>query len=353
MTTRQPIRILMIEDNENDMLMIRDALADRTRYELEWAADLAKGLECLGRARYDVILLDLGLPDSQGVQSIGKINIFFPQIPLVVLTGLDDESEGLDAIRQGAQDYLVKEQVYPGVIRRVIRYAIERKQRLALKDHFVNLLSHELRTPLMVLKELFLLLDMEKVGVLNEAQRKFKEMGVSTIERMDRTASNLLELAKMESGKIVLKKTRFDFNALVTEIADSFEYPIKQKGLELKKKYLGSRLEISADRDKIAQVLTNLFHNAVKFTRAGWIEVSTGESDNRVECRLSDSGPGMAKENLVKIFGKFEQFGETKHKGSGLGLSICKDIIRLHEGEISAESILSQGAVFIFTLPKS
>lgn len=353
MKMEQPIRVLMIEDNENDMLMIRDALAEKNRYELKWTADLASALNCLSLGHYDVILLDLGLPDSQGVQSVQKLNVAFPQIPIVVLTGLEDELEGLSAIRQGAQDYLVKEQVHPGVIRRVIRYAIERKHVLAMKDHFVNLLSHELRTPLMILKEIFSLLGMEKAGALNEQQRRFTDMGVSTVERMDRTTSNLLDLAKMEFGKIALKKTSFDINTLAKEIADSFEYPMKQKGLELRKKNLGGRLEVIADRDKIAQVITNLLQNAVKFTQTGWIEVSTVEQNNRIECRILDSGPGIAKENLPKVFGKFEQFSESKQKGSGLGLSICKDIIRLHGGEISVESVLSQGAAFIFALPKS
>lgn len=346
------IRVLMIEDNEDDQLMIRDALADKSRYELRWAADFAAALQCLSQGSYDVILLDLGLPDSQGVQSVCKLKSICPQMPIVVLTGLEDEGEGLEAIRQGAQDYLVKEQVYPGVIRRVIRYAIERKQALVMKDHFANLLSHELRTPLMILKEIFLLLGTSQVGSLNEEQLKFTGMGVSTVERMDRTTSNLLDLAKMEFGSIDLKKILFDLNGLVREIAESFEYSVKQKGLEFKKENLDCRLEVCADRDKIAQVITNLLHNAVKFTERGWIEIETLERNSRVECRISDSGPGLAKEHLPKIFGKFEQFSESKQKGSGLGLSICKDIILLHEGEIWVESELNRGAVFTFALPK-
>lgn len=271
----------------------------------------------------------------------------------MVLTGLEDDLVGLGAIRQGAQDYLVKEDVHPGVIRRVIHYAIERKHMLAMKDHFMNLVSHELRTPLVILKEIFLLISTGQLGAPNEQQKEFSVMGLSTVERMDRTTTNLLDLAKMESGKLVLKKSTFDFSELVKEIAVSFKYPVKQKGIELRFKSSVPTPLITADRDKIAQVLINLLHNAVKFTEQGWIEVALDEKETHVECRVADSGRGIHPEHLPKVFDKFEQFAESSHKGTGLGLSLCKEIMDLHEGKIWVEATAEQqGTLFVFTLPK-
>jgi len=126
----KPTRILLVEDNPGDARLIREMLAETPAqdFSIEWVSRLADGLERLGRDQFDVVLLDLGLPDSQGLDTLIKAYKQAPQVPFVVLTGLADETLALTALRQGAQDYLFKDETHPNLILRAIRYATERKQ---------------------------------------------------------------------------------------------------------------------------------------------------------------------------------------------------------------------------------
>lgn len=124
------IRILLIEDNDTDVTLLREAFADLAAFRPELVAvpRLAEGLELLTRLTFDVVLLDLGLPDSQGIETFAKLHKQAPHIPILVLTALNDESAGEQAVRQGAQDYLIKNQMQPALLARSVRYAVERQR---------------------------------------------------------------------------------------------------------------------------------------------------------------------------------------------------------------------------------
>ena len=122
------LKILLIEDNPGDARLIKIYLADETNIDLEWAESLSKGVELLRKIEFDALLLDLSLPDSHGITTFEKIKKDFPEIPITVLTGLDDREFALDIVRKGAQDYLLKGQVTRDLLTRVIEYSIERKK---------------------------------------------------------------------------------------------------------------------------------------------------------------------------------------------------------------------------------
>ena len=124
------MRILLIEDNEDDVLLIREALEERKEatFDMEWANGLERGLSYIADRKFDVVLLDLSLPDSQGIGTFERTQEQAQDVPVVVLTGLDDEAVALQTMRKGAQDYLVKGQINGDVLVRVMRYAVERKQ---------------------------------------------------------------------------------------------------------------------------------------------------------------------------------------------------------------------------------
>lgn len=122
------LKVLLIEDNPGDARLIREYLADGTNINLEWAVSLSKGLELLQNSEFDALLLDLSLPDSHGITTFEKVKEDFPEIPITVLTGLDDREFALDIVRKGAQDYLIKGQVTRDLLTRVIEYSIERKK---------------------------------------------------------------------------------------------------------------------------------------------------------------------------------------------------------------------------------
>jgi PAS domain S-box-containing protein len=224
-----------------------------------------------------------------------------------------------------------------------------------LKSDFVSTVSHELRTPLTVTREAISQVLDGVCGEINEEQQQFLFMSVEGIDRLARLIEDLLDISKIESHKIDLKRELVDIVSLAKDVSSSFAFAFQSKGLEAKYNFPKDKIELYVDKDRIIQIFVNLLSNAVKFTPAGHIEISIVDKENVVECAVSDTGIGISDEDLPKVFGKFEQFGrefESAEKGTGLGLAISKGNIELHRGMIWAESKLGQGTKISFTLPK-
>ena len=225
-----------------------------------------------------------------------------------------------------------------------------------LKSEFVSTVSHELRTPMTIIKEsITQLLDGLAEGSV-ELQKRLLTMALSNVSRLANLINNLLDLSKIEAGKVELHREMTDIINLAREVCYNFEPQVKKKGLELRQVFSKDTIEISIDREKIIQVFINLIGNSLKFVEKGFVEVSVTEEDHQVVCSIADSGNGISKDDLQKVFNKFQQFGRKDGpgvKGTGLGLSICKGIVDLHQGRIWVESELGQGTKFAFTLPKT
>ena len=179
-------------------------------------------------------------------------------------------------------------------------------------------------------------------------------MGVDAVNRLVRLIRDLLDIAKIESGKMELRKETVNMQELAQEVVDSFRLAADAKQILLEQKLLGHDATVQADRDRIIQVLTNLVGNALKFTASGQITIYLSREEHEFECCVEDTGAGIAEDQLPKVFEKFEQFSdayELKQKGTGLGLSIAKAIVELHGGRIWVESEVLKGSRFFFTLP--
>ena len=225
-----------------------------------------------------------------------------------------------------------------------------------LKDEFVSVVSHELRTPLAVMREGISQLREGLCGGLSAPQQETLAVILRNADRLGDLIGDLLDIAKIEAGKLELQLKEVDLAVLVTEACAIFRPMVQEKGLELKVKVpAGNRMRVRADSEKLSRVLINLVGNAVKFTERGFIEVAVKEDGREgLLCAVSDSGPGIAEENLPKLFQKFQQFSRSQKpgmKGTGLGLAICKGIVELHGGTIWAESRPNQGSRFCFRLP--
>lgn len=240
------------------------------------------------------------------------------------------------------------------------RQELERKNKElekldVLKSEFVSVVSHELRTPLSIIKEgISLVLD-QIPGKTNSKQEKILNTSKDNIDRLARIINNLLDISKIESGKIQLQKKITDINDLIRKAAANFGPKIAERGLEMKLNLPDGKLNMLIDEDRIFEVLTNLVDNSLKFTEKGYIAVEVIDKGKEIECSVADSGIGIHDDNIPKLFGKFTQFdriyGEGE-KGAGLGLSIAKGLVELHGGKIWAESEFGKGAKFYFTLPK-
>jgi signal transduction histidine kinase/HAMP domain-containing protein len=224
-----------------------------------------------------------------------------------------------------------------------------------LKDDFVSIVAHELRNPLGVVREAAALILDGLVGPVTEEQKKYIEIIKRTGDRLIHITTDLLDLAKIEAGKIVVNYEPMDLLSMIRQACEGIALRANKKGLTVAQDFPEGKLEISGDFDKLSQAMINLLSNAFKFTEKGSITVEVKDLGKEVQCAVKDTGPGISKENLDRLFSKFEQFGKpnvSSEKGSGLGLVISKSIIEAHGGRIWAESELGKGSSFIFTLPK-
>ncbi|MBU1854024.1 MAG: sensor histidine kinase [Candidatus Omnitrophica bacterium] len=243
-------------------------------------------------------------------------------------------------------------------LNREIERRVEIEQKLTaslrVKADFTSKVSHELRTPLTAIREGIAIVIDGATGDINAEQKSFLELSKRNVDRLSRLIDNVLDFQKLEAGVVTLNMQQHNINGLIKEVSDAMVSVAKKKDLNLTVTLEENLPEVSYDRDKIIQVVMNLINNAIKFTDKGTITISTESGENFVQVTVKDTGPGIKKENLSKLFQPFMQLHSDLKKtlgGSGLGLVICKEIIEAHRGKIWVESELNQGAMISFILP--
>lgn len=224
-----------------------------------------------------------------------------------------------------------------------------------LKSEFMATVSHEFRTPLTSINMSVDILKQEIVGKLNKEQKDLIQSTKQDAERLTKLVRELLELSKLESGKFQLRREPVSINDLIDDTIKPILLPMKEKSIELKLNLGDNIPKIIGDYQQLGWVISNLVNNALKYTsKGGLIEISTAFSGNKIIVKVSDTGKGISKENIVKIFDKFVQIKEsieTTPGSVGLGLAIAKEIVEGYSGEISVESETGKGSIFTFTIP--
>ncbi len=223
-----------------------------------------------------------------------------------------------------------------------------------IKSRFVSNVTHELRTPMVAMQKAIEILLDKTSAPLNEMQLNFINIVHRNLAHLSRLVEDLLDIAKIESGKMRLKFIPTRLDKLLNDACDALGTWAKSKDIAIERDIDKSLPEITVDSVKITQVLNNLIGNAIKFTpRGGKIFVLAAWNDTgSLKVCVSDTGVGIAKENLSKLFGRFEQFGDQQGiSGTGLGLCISREIVERHGGRIFAESEEKKGAKFTFVLP--
>ncbi|MFH1846281.1 MAG: HAMP domain-containing sensor histidine kinase [Candidatus Omnitrophota bacterium] len=220
------------------------------------------------------------------------------------------------------------------------------------KSQFVANVSHEFKSPLTVIKEYLEVMIDEEVGKINPGQKKMLKRAKDTVDRLARLVTNLLDLSKIESGKVTLRMQKINIANLIKEILDGYERKFSKRQIVLEKELEDNVGEILVDKDKISEVFINILDNVVKYSpkkKKAYVKLKKEKKGILIE--VADTGRGIPKKYQAKIFSKFERFEPDKCEGAGLGLSIAKDIIELHKGKIWVESREGKGTRFIFTLP--
>jgi signal transduction histidine kinase len=360
----ETINLLLVEDNPGDANLLRIALrtADASLYALTHTEDLDSTLELLESTRFDVILLDLSLPDCYGLETLTRVQSQVPGTPIVVLTGNDDETLGVKALQAGAEDYLVKGGVNCAIVTRAMRYSIERHRILTqlkefdrLKSEFLATASHELRTPLTIIREFISLVYDGVAGPILPDQAECLSDALRNCDRLTELLNDLLDMSKLTSTNIEMRRRKVELGSLLTVCYRDFALKCKAKNIDLRLEAPEILPSVLCDPDRIGQALVNLVGNAYKFTAEGGnIVIRAEHRQSVVAVEIEDSGKGIAKRDQELIFDAFTQVDRQDGpgaKGTGLGLAITRRIVELHGGGISVESELGQGSRFLFTLP--
>jgi signal transduction histidine kinase len=224
-----------------------------------------------------------------------------------------------------------------------------------LKSMFIASMSHELRTPLNTIIGFTGIILQGMAGEITEEQRKQLTMVKNSANHLLALINDIIDLSKIEAGMVELAIEEFDLSALLKEVKESFKIAAAEKGLKLSFN-VPEMLPIKSDRRRTKQVIVNLVSNAVKFTDRGEIEINVAKKDEIVEISVRDTGIGIRKEDMDKLFKAFSKIpveDRPKQEGTGLGLYLSKKMADLLGGEIKAESEFGKGSVFTFTLPLS
>lgn len=248
------------------------------------------------------------------------------------------------------------QRTFNSLAQRVINTMDELKNLDQAKSEFLNIASHELRTPLTSIKGSLSLLGSGVMGEIDQPSLKLIKIAEVETDRLIRLINDLLDLAKIEAGKLPLVCAWMPWDEIAAKTTEGLLGLAHRAGVNIKVEPAPG-LEVFMDRDRIQQVLTNLISNAIKFSpEGGWILVSVGRNrQGALLVNVQDQGPGIAPEDMALIFQKFRQGSSPDNplvKGTGLGLAIAKALVAEHGGEIGVESVVGQGSTFWFTLPK-
>lgn len=376
------INVLFLDDEEKVLNSIKRMFAEEP-YGVAVASNYLEAMEILGREKIKVVLSDQRMPDITGVEFLRRVRVQYPDVVRILFTAYADLLAAEQAINVGEVFRFINKPWHQDELKATVVGAMyhhdlvvenrqlfesvktkneellgaNRKLKILydIQKEFSSTLSHELRTPLASIKAAIDIIISDTAGALTTDQREFLGMVKENVDRLNRLINNILDLAQLESGKTSLKVQQGDLNKVIQSVVTAQESVAKTKNLYLKAALDQEVPPMVFDPDKMVQVLQNLINNAIKFTEAGGITISSVSrpESNLVEVRVQDTGCGIKEEDMAKLFEKFQQLGESRHKcgGTGLGLAICREIVYQHGGKISVESTVGQGSCFYFIVP--
>ncbi|WP_373528150.1 ATP-binding protein [Nostoc sp.] len=383
MVVSYSVKILLIEDNPAEARLLQEFLiqAKSQEFTLVHVKRLGEALQELGQCNYDVILLDLTLPDSEGLSSLPLLIDQAPSVAIVVLTNTNDEELAIEAVRQGAQDYLIKRQVNPDVLVRSLRYAIERKQVLEslrmvnktlqirveertaelmkanelnqFKSEFVSMLSHDIRNPLSTILLAAGLLQNYDEKLTKEKKQNHLQIIRSAIKNAVQLLDEVSLIGKADSGRLQCELLCLDLEAFCRQLVEEFQLMADEKHLTLVFASFGQLGKALWDKSLLRHILGNLLSNAIKYSPPdGIVRFELISQEKTVIFRIQDWGIGISKEDQKRLFQPFQRADNVGNiPGTGLGLAIAKKSVEAHGGKIVVNSQVGVGTTFTVTLP--
>jgi signal transduction histidine kinase len=373
MVESPPLNILLVEDNPADARLTLELLleAGELRFELTTLTRLADAVERVRQESFDVVLLDLTLLDVAGLETVTRFHSVAPRLPIVVLSGISDNTTAVDALANGAQDYLVKGQGDGLLMSRALRYAIERKrieQQLheekeraeiasRAKSEFLANMSHELRTPLNAIIGFSEIIKNESFGPIGTPSYKeyanhIHESGSHLLDIIN----DLLDLSRIEAGRVNLSESAVDVLEAVATCLRVMADRAEEGKVSVVCQLPDDLPLLWADERMLKQILLNMLSNAVKFTPAGGkVTIAARvEPDGMLCLEIADTGIGMADGDIAKAMTPFQQIENPmsrRYPGTGLGLPLTKSLVELHKGRFGIESELGVGTTVTIHFP--
>lgn len=357
----KPRLVLLVEDDPDHAKLIqwhlrKDPATDGVK--LEHVMTLKAALDRLSQGGVDVVLLDLGLPDSPVADTLTTVLQAHSYLPVIVLTSLNDLDFGSEAVSLGAQDYLVKTHLNGELLHRTIRYAAERKKiqtelqrsNEVLKG-FAHTVAHEVRSPLNIVVCGLQLLQLKYGSLLDERSRQTLQDILHATFGMSELVTELLEFAKVGSRERV--SDQVDMQQVLDRALTALAPTIAETRAEITASPLP---RVQGDAVQLQHLLQNLLGNALKYRgeRIPRIHVQADTAAAGWTFRIQDNGIGVPRADQERIFDIFVRLENGQaYPGTGVGLAFCKQIVEFHGGRIWVESEPGQGSTFYFTLPST
>ncbi len=368
-----PSTLLLVDDNPGDADLVTELLLEAMpQLEVVHVERIGAALERLCDRAIDAVLLDLSLPDATGLNGLRQIRAAAPQLPVIMLTGSADHGLAGAAVRDGAQDYLVKGMTDGETLARAIRYAVLRQQSSAreralaqehasrvaaeegvrARDEFLSIVSHELRTPLTSLSlgidHIRLLVDR---GIDAASISEHLETAARRVGRLTSLVDQILYVSRIEGGALAFDRRSVDLADVARTVVERFERAAASAScaiqLDTRENAVGEW-----DRRAIEQVVASLLSNALKYGAGKPVAVRTMARDGMALLRVSDQGIGVASEDVARLFERFGRAVSPRHYGGlGLGLYIARRLVEAHGGTIDVASERNVGSTFTVRLP--
>lgn len=372
------IRILIIDDCPEDRELYRSYLRKmmQASYEFAECETAEDGLDLFTSFNPDCILLDYRIPGMDGLDFLAHLGAHGPAV--VMMTSQGSESVAVEAMKRGAQDYLIKNEITPDTLARTIQNAITKAalleqieiQRLALErsnrdlQDFAHAISHDLKAPLHTIRTWVEVLERKYGSAKDEQFRSMLHNLHCGLRQMNQLINDTLDYSRLgfEQRRFTVLSLRNPLDEAIGNLAGL----VNETGAQIEVRDLP---EIEADHGQMRQLFQNLIHNALKFQRPGVashilvasypISCNTQSTDSRerpfqfYQVIVKDNGIGFDSDDPNFIFGLFNKLGEGERlsEGTGVGLALCRKIVERHNGQIRAESKTGGGATFIITLP--
>lgn len=348
------VDVLLVEDSLLQATVFEDILMHSgvARFVVQRRTTLIDALQAMSGTRFDVILLDLNLPDSMGLDTFYVVKKNAGDVPVLILTRIEDEQMAIEAVRSGAQDYLVKRELDPHVLGRVIQCVIERDRLNKMRGEIVNSVAHEIRTPLTIIKCAVDNIVDGIAGPVDDGMGKMMRIIKNNVDRLAKVVKGIFAFKALES-QCQSRREPVDLAKIVHMEVEKLHGDAEQKHVIIREVASPQLPELLGDAAMLTEVVNYILDNALRFASKA-VDIRITKHPGYVQVSVTDDGPGLPADKLKQLFQTFTQFnrphGGPGYKGIGLGLVVCKEIIRCHDGRIWAERG-SKGLIVNFTLP--